>query len=304
MAASAVHGYGFPTSLGRAKRRDSLATTVFLPFPFARAMLCSAPMKSTSKSLRAIGMAALLTCTALAEEAVTLSPMLSFGPFPLNVTRTSVLAHPGLPAGKAELDTPFPDDFPPHVVVTIEDKREFPALKKGPRYFSPARNTITAYRITDVEKAPHKTIKTDITLLKKLLAEKPKTVPHKDMGRELPDYPPRNAAHAFELRLTYVDAEWGSGLYYLTQFTQETGGFANNEQLVCVFQGLSKDGAFYVSADLRVTHPSLPAGIDAKPKREDDQYAADSAMLSKAKDDSFTPSLGKIREWLGTVQLK
>ncbi len=137
--------------------------------------------------------------------------------------------------------------------------------------------------------------------MKKLLKDRPATVAHKEIESNLPDYPPRNAGHAFEARLNYVDAEWGSGLCYLTQFTQEPGAFANNEELVCVFQGLSKDGAFYVSADLRVTHPGLPAGIDAKPKSAG---AAGLELLTKAKDDAFTPSLAKVREWLGTVQLK
>jgi hypothetical protein len=256
------------------------------------------------KFLRLVGIASLFSAAATAEETVVLSPRVSFGTFPLAVHRTAMVAHPGLPAGKAELDSPFPDDFPPHIVVTLEERREFPALKKGARYFSPARNEITVYRISDVEKAPYKTIQPDIAALKKILAERPKRAPdHAADSRGLPDYPPRNAAHVFELRLGYLEADWGRGIYYLTQFTQEDGHFANNEELVCVFQGLSKDGAFYVSADLRMTLPGLPAGIDAKAPLRDGKDPG-IPLITKARDEAFTPSLAKVREWLSSVQLK
>jgi hypothetical protein len=36
----------------------------------------------------------------------------------------------------------------------------------------------------------------------------------------------------------------------------------NNEELLFLFQGLSKDGLSYLSADFRITHPKLPRGID------------------------------------------
>jgi len=231
-------------------------------------------------------------------------PAVEFARFPLPLLRTSVSAAPGTPAAKAILKSPFPNDFPPHTTVSFEDAREFPAFKKGARYFSPAHNRIVVYRITQVERAPYKTIQTYLTVLKRLLKERPKDIPPVESGRSFPDYPPRNSAHTFEAKLTYVDTAWGSGIFYLAQFTQEAGDFANNEKLTYLFQGLSKDGNFYVSADFRATHPKLPAGIDSKPLHGADNDLADSAFLTKQPDDSYTPSLRKVREWIGTLKLE
>ena len=94
-------------------------------------------------------------------------------------------------------------------------------------------------------------------------------------ARTTANYPPRNAAHTFQLKLAYVDTAWGSGLFYLTQFSQEPHlDFANNEELVYLFQGLSKDGNFYVSAGIHVAHPKLPLRGNAPPEeRQPDEIA-------------------------------
>jgi hypothetical protein len=247
----------------------------------------------------------LLSSNIFADEPRNEPPSVEFARFPSAILKTYVSAASGTPAAKATLDSPFPDDFPPQTTVAFEDAREFPAFKKGARYFSPARNRITVYRITQVERAPYKSIQFDIGRLKKLLKERPKEVPLGEDRRSLPDYPPRNAAHTFQLKLAYADTAWGSGLFYLTQFSQEAHlDFANNEELAYVFQGLSKDGHFYVSADFRITHPKLPSGVDAKPKERDEHQRADSLFLTKQADDSFIPSLSKLREWIGTLKLE
>jgi hypothetical protein len=69
-------------------------------------------------------------------------------------------------------------------------------------------------------------------------------------------------------------------------------------------QGISKDGSFYVSADVRITNPKLPSGIDAKPKEHDKNQRTDSAFLAKQPDDLFTPSLSDAREWVGTLKFE
>lgn len=240
----------------------------------------------------------------LAKESRNEPPDVEFACFPLPLRRTHFSAACGTPATKANLKPPFPKDFPPNTAVEFDDGREFPAFKKGARYFSPSRNHIVVYRITQVERAPYRTIQPYISALRRLLAERPKDGRAVQSGRSLPDYPPRNAAHTFEAKITYLDAAWGSGIFYLCQFTQEAGDFANNEKLTYLFQGLSKDGDFYVSADFRITHPKLPAGIDSKPLHGADNDLADSAFLKRQPDESFKPSLRKVREWVGTFKLE
>ena len=120
----------------------------------------------------------------------------------------------------------------------------------------------------------------------------------------MPDYPPRNASHCFQEKLSYLDAPWGGALCYVTQFTQDGGAPANNEELVYLVQGLTKDGQFYVSADFSVTNPKLPNRIKDTPERQKGDYAPDRAFLSKRPEESFTPTLDKIRAWLCALELK
>jgi hypothetical protein len=246
----------------------------------------------------------LLSGSTSAEDPLNNPPAIEFGRFPLPVLHTYVKSRSGTSATKAILESPAPDDYPPHTMVSFEDIRQYPAFKDGPRYFAPGRNSIRVYRITQVYLAPYKTIQEDMARLKELLKNRPKDVPFKDYEDTLPDYPPRNARHLFHPKLSYWDVAWGSGLCYLTQFTQEGDDFANDEELTYVFQGISKDGNFYVSADFRITHPKLPSGIDDRPKQHDPDSIADSALLGREPDDAFTPSLRNLREWVGTLKLE
>jgi hypothetical protein len=248
-------------------------------------------------------LAVLLSCIGRAETNSDNPPLMSFGTFPLPRVRTYVSAAAGIPASKARMDDPSPNDFPPATTVSLEDARDYPATNKGPRYFFPGHNILRVFRISHVESAPYKTIQSDITSLRKLLVDRPQSIPDDD-EHSLPDYPPRNSAHAFQVHVAYLDADWGSGICYVTQFSQDGGTPANNEELTYIFQGISKDNNFYVSGDFRITHPKLPKGIDDTPHREKGDYDADRILLSKQSDASFTPSLAKLREWLKSLKIE
>jgi hypothetical protein len=246
---------------------------------------------------------AALPCVCHADPANDDPPSVSFGTFPLQPIRTYVSAAGGTPASKARMDDPSPNDFPPATTVSLEDARNYPATDKGPRYFFPGRNVLRVYRISHVESAPYKTIQIDIASLRKLLTDRPRGIPD-DEKHSLPDYPPRNSAHAFQVNVTYLDANWGSGICYVTQFSQDGGTPANNEELTYIFQGISKDNNFYVSGDFRIMHPKLPKGIDDTPHRPKGDYDADRILLSKQSDGSFTPSLAKLREWIKSLTIE
>ncbi|MGH7982692.1 MAG: hypothetical protein ACREFF_06040 [Candidatus Udaeobacter sp.] len=168
---------------------------------------------------------------------------IAFGTFPLPLKRTYVSSEAGTPATKAKLNDPFPNDYPPCITVMLEDIRKFPESKE-PRYYFPSRNVLRVYRISQVNTAPYKTIQADIKSLRKLLKERPTAVPEYSEDEkhylQLPDYPPRNSAHAFQVKLSYLDAAWGSALCYVTQFTQDGGTPANNEELTYIVQGTAK----------------------------------------------------------------
>ena len=228
-------------------------------------------------------------------------PTVSFGTFPLPLKRTYVSSAAGTPAGKAELISPYPNDFPPSLTVLLQDVRKFPSGKG--QYYFPSRNAIRVYRITNADTVPYKTIQPQIRSLRTILGERPVSVVS-TQGHFLPDYPPRNSAHCFELKLSYIDADWGSAVCYVTQFTQDGGTSANNEELTYIVQGLSKDGAFYISADFSITHPKLPNRVRDTPDRKKGDYGPDVALLSKQDDGSFNPPLKALRTWLATLEVK
>ena len=245
------------------------------------------------------------------ESATDAAPHVSFGTFPLPIVRTYISSAEGTSSERVELNRPFPKDFPPSTTVGLEASPANYAIKKGARYFFPSQNILRVYRISNVEGAPYKTIKWHIAYLKTLLHERPTVAPSgsnaegiKDQYLPLPDYPPRNAGQSFQLKLSYLDAEWGSGIFYITQFTQDGGTAANNEELTYIFQGISKDEAFYVSADIHITHPRLPATVYDAPHSKADDYAPDERLISKQADNSFNPSLSKIAQWIASLTLK
>jgi len=163
----------------------------------------------------------LLTRDISASEPPNLPPSIEFGCYPLPILRTFVSSEPGTPAANANFDTPCPNDFPPRTFVAFEDAREFPAFKKGARYFSAARNNITIFRITEVERAPYKTIQIDIEKLKKLLKERPKEVA---LGED------RRSVRAFERtvdgrRLEFFQKTDGGGFQLIDAETGSTWNF-------------------------------------------------------------------------------
>jgi hypothetical protein len=129
---------------------------------------------------------------------------------------------------------------------------------------------------------------------------------HVENEAPLPDFPSRNAEHLIEVKPSFIDAGWGSGFFYITKFVQDSGAWPDNETLVYLFQGLSKDGRFYVSADFRITHPALDHAKPASSSEEDADKLTQKlgGLLAKEGDDSFTPSLKKIRDWVATLKIE
>jgi hypothetical protein len=275
----------------------------------------------SGKWARRLGVAALLLCiswarsTCFAASSKEEIPSISFDQFPFAIKRFYFFSDAGTPVAEAkEMNGPGPDDFPPHSVVFLEDLRRYPSLEKGHAvYMMPARNVIRVYNISAVTTAPYKTIQSHIKQLRALLKTRPTTVPSGGKQgnsyakyEQLPDYPPRNAGHLVQVKINYLDARWGSGLFYVTQFVQGTGEWPDNEQLVYLLQALSKDERFCVAADFRITHASLD-GAEVSREGESDADALTeklSSIMAKDRDESFTPPLNKIREWVSTFKIE
>jgi hypothetical protein len=239
------------------------------------------------------------------------SPAVSFDTFPLPIKRYYVFSNPGTPVAKAlEMNGPFPDDFPPHTAVYLEDRRRYTSLEKGPRYMMTAGNVLRVFNISGMKTAPYETIRFSVDRLRPLLKARPAVLKHAEPQVQaeafLPDYPSRNAGHLIEVKPSFIDAGWGSGLFYVTRFVQGIGEWPDNETLVYLLQGLSKDGRFYVSADFRITHPALDHAKPTSDRAEDGDKLTEKLgiLLAKERDDSFTPSLKKIRDWVATLKIE
>jgi len=74
----------------------------------------------------------------------------------------------------------------------------------------------------------------------------------------MPFLPLFNSKQMIHAHLQYLDFKNGQGLRYLTWFGQGIVP-VNNEELIYTYQGLTRDGKYYVAAVLPINHPSLPA---------------------------------------------
>lgn len=200
--------------------------------------------------------------------------------------------------------------WPDHRCFTLEDKRPLPAFEKGPRYFFPARSLVCFIPLSDpsekeFDKA-YPEISFEATKLRRILSKRPKAP---ETTKSLPDLPINNAGQSIRSKAQFADFVAGSGILFLTQYTQEMfPNPINNEELTCVFQGLSNDGKYYVAARMTITHPSLPKGIDFTDHVKRDKrlrYLKEGEKrLNRMADDSFQPSLTDLRKLLSSISVK
>ncbi len=90
-----------------------------------------------------------------------------------------------------------------------------------------------------------------ISELETLLAEQPSS------PEQIPFIPIWNAGPAFLSQVEYVDFQSGPGVRFISRYGQDAWPIANDE-LVYIYQGLTDDGEFLVSAVLPISHPMLP----------------------------------------------
>lgn len=91
-----------------------------------------------------------------------------------------------------------------------------------------------------------------------VLASKPMTFEH-----EAPFLLFMDAHQEFRAKVHYLNFRNGQGLAYLTKFGVDAYPTITNETPIYVFQGLTADGQFLVSATFPVNIPFLPKNFDA-----------------------------------------
>lgn len=150
-----------------------------------------------------------------------------------------------------------------------------------------------------------------IAELTRMLDERPTDFPVTEAGQNpLPFLPTFNAAQVVALRIEYLDFQNGSGLRYLTQYGQALAPI-NNRELFYTFQGLTLDGAYYVSVILPISHPSLHSGVNLQQA----DYAAIEAdfaghlagvraTINAADPAEFTPDLALLDQLVQSIRVE
>lgn len=146
-----------------------------------------------------------------------------------------------------------------------------------------------------------------VAALQQLLAEQPDTstfegIPPNEGAEQLglTMLPPSNAVQTLRAQAEYLSFAEGQGIRYLTQLSQGPVPI-NNQDLFYTFQGLTDDGATYVSAYFPVTLPALPDSPQLNEAEwaalmEDWQgYLAQTlALLDEQPTTAFTPDLAAL----------
>jgi len=139
-----------------------------------------------------------------------------------------------------------------------------------------------------------------ITALEQLLKDRPA-----NPGDDLPFIPIWNAGSLGTAKFAYLDFQNGSGIRYITQYAQAAWPF-NNQSMFYTFQGLTRDGEYYISAILPVSHASLDEYDNFKPA--DDFYtnaqtllADQLGQLNANSEDSFVPSIKELDAMLQSL---
>lgn len=197
-------------------------------------------------------------------------------------------------------DVPI-DVAPAHSLVLLRDKRALPNLAGDLLKDYLKENSISLVPLTDGSVQSYSTgypyVYKAAEELKKMLVKRPVNF-SSGLRSKIPDLTTVDVEHAFYAKVRYFDFPSVSGVAFLTQYTQEPDSvLVSNDDLALVFQGLTKDGRFYVDAHFNLHHPSLPKDLEAAGRTE----KPGAAYLKKAEkqlndlpEDSFEPSVTRL----------
>jgi hypothetical protein len=108
-----------------------------------------------------------------------------------------------------------------------------------------------------------------------------------------------DAAYALCARVERVESQWVRGFIFLVQTTQEeSGDLPNNRELTYQFLGITKDGAYLVTATFGVNHPSIlrePVYANAQKLRQSER------QLAGFDENSFQPPLSRLKEVIRSI---
>jgi len=199
-------------------------------------------------------------------------------------------------------DVPI-DVAPAHNLVLLRDKRPLPKLAGDLLKDYLKENSIALVPLTDASVASYSAgypyVHKAAEELKRMLVKRPVNF-SSGLRSKIPDLTTVDVEHAFYAKVRYIDFPSGSGVLFLTQYTQEPDSvLINSDDLALVFQGLTKDGRFYIDAHFNLHHPSLPKDAEAAGKTEQPGTAylkKAEKQLNELPDGSFEPSIARLTD--------
>ncbi|BCX02953.1 MAG: hypothetical protein KatS3mg053_0891 [Candidatus Roseilinea sp.] len=121
--------------------------------------------------------------------------------------------------------------------------------------------------------------------------------------------PASGLSQAMRAQVRYLEFDSGSGMRFVTHLTQEIRPLTGSS-LIYTFQGLTRDGRYYIAAYIPVTTTALPATPADVTKAERDAfkrdylaYADGVAQKLDAQPKSFTPSLAALDAMIASLQI-
>lgn len=140
---------------------------------------------------------------------------------------------------------------------------------------------------------------------------------------EYPFIPYLAATQLVHSHLSYISFENGKGIGYVTQFNHADEVLINNKRLVYVYQGITSNGKYLVSAEFPLRAPFLPGepykgshlGYTVRNYRNREEWQAiqeeykkylpaAEAELRSATDNQFTPNLADIKKLIASLEIK
>jgi heat shock protein HslJ len=172
----------------------------------------------------------------------------------------------------------------------------------APESFLDATGAIRVYQTADF--AAYADAQVELQQLQTLITDRADLAPFMAVDttvapNELPFMPQMPASQVIRARAQYVETPAVRGISYVTVFRQDVSPFVSSE-FVYTFQGLSIDGAHYISAIFRVNASVFPADIPADFDMDTfnatfNDYLVESVdQLNQAGLETFTPSLTTI----------
>lgn len=208
---------------------------------------------------------------------------------------------PSIDVSLVAYPSPSPEDTP-------EGERVQFRMPDGPRpmhegrYYFPPSAELSVYDLRQSVEQSHPSIWKALRQVQVVLAKKPSAdrlhSEKFDFNGDI--FPPVNAAQRFHAHLRYVEADWGKGYLVLTQFGQDNSTRVNDDELFCLFVGLSSDGSRYLTGSFPVQHRALPSSIDDVAKGD---IESDVALLNSLSPDGFVPNLDDIWKLVHSIEL-